>query len=84
MASPAEFASPTGVEGLRRRLMQAAGLDPLAMPPGDRLIYLARRGETRRPMVEAETVIDLAESLGMAESSVKRMLARGDMSLPRA
>lgn len=64
VASPAEFASPTGVEGLRRRLMQAAGLDPLAMPPGDRLIYLARRGETRRPMVEAETVIDLAESLG--------------------
>ena len=64
VASPAEFASPTLVEGLRRTLMKAAGLDPEAPPPAQRLIYLARRGETRRPMVEAEHVINLAEELG--------------------
>lgn len=64
IASPSEFASATMVEGLRRQLTQAAGLDPDAEEPGDRLIYLARRGETRRPMVEAEQVIDIAEELG--------------------
>ncbi|MGM9487170.1 glycosyltransferase 61 family protein [Ideonella sp. YS5] len=64
VASPAEFASPTLVEGLRRTLMKSAGLDPQAPPAGERLIYLARRGETRRPMVEAERVIDIAEELG--------------------
>jgi tetratricopeptide (TPR) repeat protein len=64
VASPTEFASPTLVEGLRRRLTQAAGLDPDALPAPTRLIYLARRGETRRPMVEAEQVISIAESLG--------------------
>ncbi|MEK8030695.1 glycosyltransferase family 61 protein [Ideonella sp. DXS29W] len=64
IASPSEFASATMVEGLRRHLTQAAGLDPDAEEPGDRLIYLARRGETRRPMAEAEQVIDIAESLG--------------------
>jgi tetratricopeptide (TPR) repeat protein len=64
IASPSEFASATMVEGLRRQLTTAAGLDPDAEEPGDRLIYLARRGETRRPMVEAEQVIDIAEALG--------------------
>ena len=64
IASPSEFASATMVEGLRRQLTQAAGLDPDAEEPGDRLIYLARRGETRRPMVESEQVIDIAEELG--------------------
>jgi hypothetical protein len=64
VASPAEFASPTLVDGLRRTLMKAAGLDPDAPPRPERLIYLARRGETRRPMVEAEQVIDIAEQLG--------------------
>lgn len=64
VASPAEFASPTLVEGLRRCLWQAAGLDPDAPPPLTRRVYLARRGETRRPMAEAEEMIALAESLG--------------------
>jgi len=64
IASPSEFASATMVEGLRRALTQAAGLDPDVEAPGDRLIYLARRGETRRPMVEAEQVINVAEELG--------------------
>jgi len=64
IASPSEFASATMVEGLRRALTQAAGLDPDVEAPGDRLIYLARRGETRRPMVEAEQVINIAEELG--------------------
>jgi len=64
VASPAEFASPSLVDGLRRTLMKAAGLDPDAPPAADRLLYLARRGETRRPMVEAEQVIDIADGLG--------------------
>ncbi len=64
IASPSEFASATMVEGLRRALTQAAGLDPDVEAPGERLIYLARRGETRRPMVEAEQVINIAEELG--------------------
>ncbi|WP_374568469.1 DUF563 domain-containing protein [Ideonella sp.] len=64
IASPSEFASATMVEGLRRTLTQAAGLDPDVEATGDRLIYLARRGETRRPMVEAEQVINIAEELG--------------------
>lgn len=64
IASPSEFASATMVEGLRRTLTQAAGLDPDVEAPGERLIYLARRGETRRPMVEAEQVINIAEELG--------------------
>ena len=64
IASPAEFASPSLVAGLRRSLMQAAGLDPAVDAPGDKLIYLARRGETRRPMAEAEQVIGIAEELG--------------------
>jgi tetratricopeptide (TPR) repeat protein len=64
VASPTEFASPTLVENLRRGLTQAAGLDPDKLPPPTRLIYLARRGETRRPMVEAEQVITIAEELG--------------------
>ncbi|MFO1338038.1 MAG: glycosyltransferase family 61 protein [Burkholderiaceae bacterium] len=75
VASPVEFASPTMVAGLRRGLFQAAGLDPkgdtqsAGLDPkadlrGDRLIYLARRGETRRPMVEAEQLINIAEELG--------------------
>lgn len=64
IASPAEFASPTLVAELRATLMRAAGLDPAAPPAGERLLYLARRGETRRPMAEAEQVIAIAESLG--------------------
>jgi hypothetical protein len=64
VASPAEFASPTAVRHLRQCLMQAAGLDAAVDAPGERLIYLARRGETRRPMVEAERAIGLAEELG--------------------
>jgi tetratricopeptide (TPR) repeat protein len=64
IASAAEFASPTLVAELRATLMRAAGLDPDAPPAGTRLIYLARRGETRRPMVEAEQVISIAEELG--------------------
>ncbi|WP_324156032.1 glycosyltransferase family 61 protein [Ideonella sp.] len=64
IASPTEFASGTLVAELRATLMRAAGLDPDAPPAGDRLIYLARRGETRRPMAEAEQVIAIAEELG--------------------
>jgi Glycosyltransferase 61 len=64
IASPAEFASATLVAELRATLMRAAGLDPDAPPAGQRLIYLARRGETRRPMAEAEQLITIAEELG--------------------
>jgi hypothetical protein len=52
------------VAELRATLMRAAGLDPDAAHTGDRLIYLARRGETRRPMAEAEQLISIAEELG--------------------
>lgn len=73
VVAPAEYASPTLVEGLRRCLSRAAGLDPDALPPPTRLVYLARRGETRRPMAEAEQVINIAEELGFEIVAAERL-----------
>lgn len=64
LVSPIEFASPALVEGLRRTLWQRAGLDPDAPPAAHRLLYISRRGEGRRPLVEEAQIQGIAESLG--------------------
>jgi hypothetical protein len=64
LASPIEFASPTLAEGLRHTLWRRAGLDPLSPPPADRLLYISRRDEGRRPLVEEVKIQAIAESLG--------------------
>jgi hypothetical protein len=64
LVSPLEFASPALVEGLRRTLWQHAGLDPDAPPAAHRLLYISRRGEGRRPLVEEARIQGIAETLG--------------------
>lgn len=64
VASPIDFASASLVEGLRQTLWRHAGLDPAAPPPADRLLYISRRGEGRRPLVEETRIQAAAEALG--------------------
>ncbi|WP_374674403.1 glycosyltransferase 61 family protein [Ideonella sp.] len=65
VASPLEFASPALLDGLRRTLLGAAGCDADApAPAGGALLYISRRGEGRRPLVEEAALESLAESLG--------------------
>lgn len=62
--SPLEFASPTLLELLRKRLWQAAGLDVDRPPRPDKRLFISRRGENRRPLMNEPAVIAHAESLG--------------------
>lgn len=64
VASPAEFASASLVEGLRRSLWRQAGLDPDAPPTPTRKIYITRSGEFRRPFLEEREVSQAAVELG--------------------
>ncbi|MBI5270544.1 MAG: glycosyltransferase family 61 protein [Burkholderiales bacterium] len=65
VASPIEFASPGLLDGLRRTLLSAAGCDADApAPPDGELLYISRRGEGRRPLVEEAALEARAESLG--------------------
>ncbi|MBQ0933740.1 glycosyltransferase family 61 protein [Ideonella paludis] len=62
--SPQEWASATQVDALRHTLWRAAGLNPADPPPPQRLLYLTRRGELRRPFAQEQAVADLATRLG--------------------
>lgn len=64
LLSPQEWASATQVDALRCRLWRAAGLDPTAPPPAQRLLYVTRRGELRRPFAQEQAVAELAARLG--------------------
>ncbi len=64
VASPLDFASPSLVEGLRQTLWRHAGLDPAAPPEATRLLYISRRGEGRRPLVEEARIQRSAEAMG--------------------
>ncbi|WP_396267815.1 glycosyltransferase 61 family protein [Ideonella sp.] len=62
--SPQEWASATQIDALRHTLWRAAGLNPADPPPPQRLLYLTRRGELRRPFAQEQAVADIAASLG--------------------
>ncbi|MFO1338037.1 MAG: glycosyltransferase family 61 protein [Burkholderiaceae bacterium] len=64
VASPLDFASPSLVEGLRQTLWRHAGLDPAQPPEATRLLYISRRGEGRRPLVEEARIQRSAEAMG--------------------
>ncbi|HEV8690263.1 MAG TPA: glycosyltransferase family 61 protein, partial [Ideonella sp.] len=64
LTSPLDYANPSLVEGLRQTLWRHAGLDPSAPPEATRLLYISRRGEGRRPLVEEARIQHAAESLG--------------------
>lgn len=64
LASPIDFASPSLLEGLRQALWRHAGLDPAAPPAATRLLYISRRGEGRRPLVEEARIQRAAEAMG--------------------
>jgi capsular polysaccharide biosynthesis protein len=64
LASPIDFASPSLIEGLRQALWRRAGLDPAAPPPASRLLYISRRGEGRRPLVEEARIERAAAAMG--------------------
>ncbi|TDM05570.1 MAG: hypothetical protein C4K60_12495 [Ideonella sp. MAG2] len=64
LLSPQEWASATQIEALRQTLWRAAGLDPTAPPPAQRLLYLTRQGEVRRPFAQEAAVAALATQLG--------------------
>jgi hypothetical protein len=64
LASPVDYASPSLVEGLRQALWRHAGLDPAAPPAATRLLYISRRGEGRRPLVEEARIERAAAAMG--------------------
>lgn len=64
LVSPIDFASPSLVEGLRQALWRHAGLDPANPPEATRLLYISRRGEGRRPLVEEARIQRAAEAMG--------------------
>jgi capsular polysaccharide biosynthesis protein len=64
LVSPIDFASPSLVEGLRQTMWRCAGLDPAAPPEATRLLYISRRGEGRRPLVEEARIQRIAETMG--------------------
>lgn len=64
LASPIDFASPSLIEGLRQAMWRHAGLDPAAPPAATRLLYISRRGEGRRPLVEEARIQRAAEAMG--------------------
>jgi capsular polysaccharide biosynthesis protein len=64
LASPIDFASPSLAEGLRQALWRHAGLDPAAAPAATRLLYISRRGEGRRPLVEEARIERAAMAMG--------------------
>lgn len=76
VASPSVFASPALLARLRERLWRAAGLDPAAPPAATRCLFISRRGENRRPLVEEEALTRLAEAQGY------EVVEPGRMSLP--
>jgi len=64
LVSPIDFASPSLIEGLRQTMWRHAGLDPAAPPDATRLLYISRRGEGRRPLVEEVRIQRAAEAMG--------------------
>jgi hypothetical protein len=64
LVSPLDYACPSLVEGLRQALWRRAGLDPAAPPVPDRLLYISRRGEGRRPLVEEARIERAAAAMG--------------------
>jgi len=64
LVSPIDFASPSLIEGLRQAMWRHAGLDPAAPPAATRLLYISRRGEGRRPLVEEARIQRVAEAMG--------------------
>jgi len=64
LVSPIDFASPSLIEGLRQTMWRHAGLDPAAPPQATRLLYISRRGEGRRPLVEEVRIQRAAEAMG--------------------
>ncbi|HEX5687183.1 MAG TPA: glycosyltransferase 61 family protein [Ideonella sp.] len=64
LVSPIDFASPSLVEGLRQTMWRHAGLDPSSPPEATRLLYISRRGEGRRPLVEEARIQRAAEAMG--------------------
>jgi hypothetical protein len=72
LASPIDFASPSLVEGLRQALWRYAGLDPAAPPEASRLLYISRRGEGRRPLVEEVRIQRAAEAWASRPSRRRR------------
>ncbi len=64
LASPVDYASPSLVEGLRQALWRHAGLDPDNPPAATRLLYISRRGEGRRPLVEEARIERAATAMG--------------------
>ena len=64
LVSPLDYACPSLVEGLRQALWRHAGLDPSAPPAAERLLYISRRGEGRRPLVEEGRIERAAAALG--------------------
>ena len=64
VVSPLDYACPSLVEGLRQAMWRRAGLEPSAPPAAERLLYISRRGEGRRPLVEEARIELAAASLG--------------------
>jgi hypothetical protein len=64
LASPLDFASPSLAEGLRQAMWRHAGLDPASPPPADRLLYVSRRAEGRRPLREEAQLQRRAAAMG--------------------
>ncbi|MEK8030696.1 glycosyltransferase family 61 protein [Ideonella sp. DXS29W] len=64
LVSPIDFACPSLVEGLRQTLWRCAGLDPDVPPAATRLLYISRRGEGRRPLVDEARIQQAAEAMG--------------------
>lgn len=64
VASPLDFASPTLTETLRQAMWRHAGLDPAAPPAPTRRLYISRRAEGRRPLVQEAALQRRAAALG--------------------
>jgi hypothetical protein len=64
LVSPLDYACPSLIEGLRQAMWRRAGLDPSAPPAPGRLLYISRRGEGRRPLVEEARIERAAAVLG--------------------
>jgi hypothetical protein len=80
LVSPLDYACPSLVEGLREALWRRAGLDPSAPPAPDRLLYISRRGEGRRPLVEEARIERAAIALGF-ETVAPETLSLSDQVL---
>jgi Glycosyltransferase 61 len=81
VASPLDFASRTLTEGLRHALWRHAGLDPAAPVAPTRLIYVSRRAEGRRPLVEEAALQRRAMELGFEVVAPETLPLAGQVRL---